>query len=59
MFLDVSVEVGLLAEAAITLVALKRLLLVVDVSDMSLEVRTDRETTVTVGTLKENKNKYK
>lgn len=48
VLLDVAVEVGLLAEAAVALLALERLLLVVDIPHVALQVRADRERAVAV-----------
>ena len=50
MLLEVAVQVGLLAEAAVTQVALEGLLLVVDVADVALQVGRDAEGPVTVFT---------
>ena len=50
MLLEVAVQVGLLAEAAVTQVALEGLLLVVDVADVTLQVGGDAEGAVTVFT---------
>lgn len=50
VLLEVTVQVGLLPEAAVTQVTLEGLLLVVDVTHMPLEVGGDAERTVTVFT---------
>lgn len=52
VLLYVPVEVGLLAETAVTLLALERLLFVVDVPHVALQVRADGERAVTVLALK-------
>lgn len=51
----VTVEVGLLAEAAVTQVALEGLLLIVDVANVTLQVGGDAEGTVAVFTPAETK----
>lgn len=43
MFFEVSVQVGLLAKTAVTEVAFKRLLFVVNVADVPLQVGGDAE----------------
>ena len=48
MLLEVAVQVGLLAEAAVTQVTLEGLLLVVDVADVALQVGRDAEGAVAV-----------
>lgn len=48
MLLQVSIEVGLLAEASVALVTFERLLLVVDVAHMALQVGRDTERAFTV-----------
>lgn len=53
MLLQVTVEVGLLTEAAVTQVALEGLLLVVDVADVALQVGGDAEGAVAVFTPEE------
>ena len=50
MLLEVAVQVGLLAEAAVAQVTLEGLLLVMDVAHMSLQVGRDAEGPVTVFT---------
>ena len=48
MLLEVAVQVGLLAEAAVAQVTLEGLLLVVDVADVALQVGRDAEGAVAV-----------
>lgn len=50
MLFEVTVEVGLLAEAAVAQVALEGLLLVVDVANVTLQVGGDAEGAVAVFT---------
>lgn len=50
MLFEVTVEVGLLAEAAVTQVAFEGLLLVVDVANVTLQVGGDAEGAVAVFT---------
>lgn len=54
VLLHVPVEVGLLAETAVTLLALERLFLVVDVPHVPLQVRADGERAVAVLALNKN-----
>lgn len=53
VLLEVTVQVGLLAEAAVTQVTLEGLLLVVDVADVALQVGGDAERAVAVLTPEE------
>lgn len=48
VFLQMSVEIGLLTKTSVTQVALKWLLLVVDVADVPLQVGGDAEGAITV-----------
>lgn len=50
VFLEVTVQVGLLAETAVAQVALEGLLLVVDVADVTLQVGGDAEGAIAVFT---------
>ena len=50
MLLEVTVQVGLLTEATVAQVALERLLLVVDVANVTLQVGRDAEGAVAVFT---------
>lgn len=53
VLLEVTVQVGLLAEAAVTQVTLEGLLLVVDVADVALQIGGDAERAVAVLTPEE------
>lgn len=52
VFLYMSIQVGLLAKTAITHLAFERLFLVVDISDVSLQIGADGERAFTILALK-------
>lgn len=57
MFLQVAVQVSLLAKTAVTQVTLEGLLLVMDVADVSLQVGGDAKGAVTVFTPADRKHR--